>query len=121
MQKGARKEWKERVNERERENRVARQFACMCFSLVPMREERGRRDRGEPTERGKEEEEGKGTREKERDGSERPQNICCMLVDARLQRGGGGTEIIAGTPATDRTKRKKEENVKRFAEEAGQW
>ncbi|KAK9299434.1 hypothetical protein QLX08_007551 [Tetragonisca angustula] len=86
-----------------------------------MHEEGGRRDR-EPTERGREEEEGKGTREKERDGSERPQNICCMLVDARLQRGsGGGTEIIAGTPATDRAKRKKEENVKRFAEEAGQW
>lgn len=30
-----------------------------------------------------------------------------MLVDARLQRGRGGTEIIAGIPATDRAKRKK--------------
>lgn len=86
------------------ECRVARQFACMCFSFVPMHKERRRVQRTRVDHRGKGRIiEGK----RERDGSERPQNICCMLVDARLQRARGRTEIIVPIPATDRVKRKK--------------
>lgn len=78
--------------------------ACVSRSSLCTRREEESRERESTIE---EKEELSKVRERERDGSERPQNICCMLVDARLQRARGRTEIIVPTPATDRVKRKK--------------